>query len=97
MCGYIAYYGVGMEGPGPDHLPGFYRHIMNKGLEIKSFAGMFAGEQGLQAIAGWIRDGKINSAESVVDGIESAPATFASVFSGHSHPGKLLIKVSDPG
>jgi len=97
MCGFIAYYGVGMEGPGPDHLPGFYRQIMAKGLEIKGFAGIFAGQKGLDDIAGWIREGKIKLAESIVDGIDSVPEAFASVFSGHDHVGKLLVKVSNPG
>ena len=94
MCGYIAYYGVGMEGPGPDHLPGFYRQIMNKALEIRGFAGIFAGQEGLDDIARWMKEGKITFAESLVEGIESAPAAFASVFSGHSHVGKLLVKVA---
>lgn len=94
MCGFIAYYGVGMEGPGPDHLPGFYRMIMNKGLEIKGFAGLFAGRKGLDAIAGWMKAGKVRFAESFVDGIEAAPEAFASVFSGHDHLGKLLVRVA---
>lgn len=94
MCGYIAYYGIGMEGPGPDRLPGFYRQIMAKALEIKGFAGIFAGQKGLDDIAGWIREGKLRFPESVVEGIESAPAAFASVFSGHGHVGKLLVRVA---
>ncbi|MET1757012.1 NADP-dependent oxidoreductase [Novosphingobium sp. RD2P27] len=97
MCGFIAYYGVGMEGPGPDHLPGFYRQIMAKGLEIKGFAGIFAGQKGLDDIAGWMKEGKITFAESFVDGIEAAPEAFASVFSGHSHLGKLLVRVAAEG
>jgi NADPH-dependent curcumin reductase CurA len=94
MCGFIAYYGLGMEGPGPDHLPGFYRQIMNKALEIKGFAGLFAGQKGLDDIAGWMRAGKIRFAESFVDGIDAAPSAFASVFSGHEHIGKLLVRVA---
>ena len=97
MCGYIAYYGLGMEGPGPDRLPGFYRMIMAKGLEIKGFAGMMAGPKPFEDIAGWIRDGKLKFPETVVEGIESAPAAFASVFSGNSFVGKLLVKVSEAG
>ena len=97
MCGFIAYYGIGMEGPGPDRLPGFYRQIMAKGLEIKGFAGIFAGQKGLDDIAGWMKEGKIRFAESVVDGIESAPEAFASVFSGHAHLGKLLVRVAPEG
>ncbi|PEQ13051.1 NADP-dependent oxidoreductase [Novosphingobium sp. PC22D] len=94
MCGFIAYYGVGMEGPGPDHLPGFYRMIMNKGLEIKGFAGIFAGQKGLDAIAGWMNEGKVRFPESIVEGLEAAPEAFSSVFSGHEHIGKLLVRVA---
>ena len=94
MCGFIAYYGMGMEGPGPDHLPGFYRQIMAKGLEIKGFAGIFAGQKGLDDIAGWMKQGKIRFPESVVEGIDAAPQAFASVFSGHDHVGKLLVRVA---
>lgn len=94
MCGFIAYYGVGMEGPGPDHLPGFYRQIMAKALEVKGFAGIFAGQKGLDDIAGWMKQGKVRFPESIVDGIEAAPDAFASVFSGHDHLGKLLVRVA---
>lgn len=97
MCGFIAYYGLGMEGPGPDHLPGFYRQIMNKALEIKGFAGIFAGQKGLDDIAGWMKEGKITFAESIVEGIDALPDAFASVFSGHDHIGKLLVRVSPEG
>lgn len=97
MCGYIAYYGVGMEGPGPDRLPGFYRQIMAKGLEIKGFAGMMAGPKPFEDIAGWIREGKLKFPEAVVEGIEAAPAAFASVFSGNSFIGKLLVKLAEAG
>ena len=97
MCGYIAYYGVGMEGPGPDRLPGFYRQIMAKGLEIRGFAGLFAGQKGLDDIAGWMKEGKLTFPEAVVEGIESAPDAFSSVFSGNSFVGKLLVKVAEAG
>jgi NADPH-dependent curcumin reductase CurA len=95
MCGFIAYYGVGMEGPGPDHLPGFYRQIMAKALEIRGFAGMFAGQAGIDAIAGWMQEGKITFPESIVEGgVEALPAAFSSVFTGHDHVGKLLVKIA---
>jgi NADPH-dependent curcumin reductase CurA len=96
MCGYIAYYGFGLEGPGPDHLPALYRTIMSTGLEIKGFAGFMAGQKALDDIAGWMRQGKITVAEAVVDGLEAAPEAFASVFAGNSFVGKLLVKVADP-
>lgn len=95
MCGYIAYYGVGMEGPGPDRLPFLYRMIMAKGLEIKGFAGIMASRDVLKDIAQWYQAGQLKTPESVVEGIEAAPAAFASVFSGNNHVGKLLVKVAD--
>ncbi len=96
MCGYIAYYGMGFEGPGPDHMPALYRTIMATGLEIRGFAGFMAGQQALDDIAGWIKQGKLTFPEAVVEGIEAAPEAFASVFSGNSFVGKLLVKVSEP-
>lgn len=95
VCGFIAYYGMGMEGPGPDRLPGFFRTIMAKGLEIKGFGGfLVGGKQALDDIAGWIAEGRIYCPESVVEGLEAAPEAFAGVFSGNNHLGKLLVKVS---
>lgn len=96
MCGYIAYYGVGMEGPGPDHLPALYRTIMATGLEIKGFAGFMAGPKALEDIARWAKEGKLTFPEVVVEGLDAAPEAFASVFGGNSFVGKLLVKVSEP-
>ncbi|MGE3690316.1 MAG: NADP-dependent oxidoreductase [Novosphingobium sp.] len=95
MCGFIAYHGMGMEGPGPDRLPGFYRLINSKALEIKGFASMGAGQQPIDDIAGWIGEGKIRVPEAVVEGIEAAPVAFSSVFGGNNFVGKLLVKVSE--
>jgi NADPH-dependent curcumin reductase CurA len=96
MCGYIAYYGVGMEGPGPDHLPFLYRMIMAKGLEIKGFAGVMASRDVLEDIARWYKEGKLKTPEAVVEGIDAAPEAFASVFSGNSFVGKLLVRIAEP-
>jgi NADPH-dependent curcumin reductase CurA len=69
---------------------------MGTGLEIRGFAGVFAGPQALADIARWYKEGKIVTPEAVVEGLEAAPAAFASVFSGNSFVGKLLVKVSEP-
>lgn len=94
VCGYIAYYGIGMDGPGPDHLPGLYRTIMSKGLTISGFAGAFVGgQQALEDNAGWLAEGQLRYPERIVDGLEHAPAAFAGIFSGNDTIGKLLVKV----
>lgn len=97
VCGFTAYYGVGMEGPGPNKLPGFFRLINSRGLEIKGFAGIMAGAKPIEDIAGWMNEGRITFPEAVVEGLEAAPKAFSSVFTGNSFVGKLLVRVSQEG
>lgn len=97
VVGYISYYGIGMEGPGPDRLPGFMRMIMSKGMEVRGFAGvLLASEQALADLTTWVREGRLRCAESVMEGLAAAPAAFAGVFRGNQHIGKLLVKVAEP-
>jgi NADPH-dependent curcumin reductase CurA len=94
VCGFIAYYGVGREGPGPDHLPGFMRTIMSKGLELRGFGGsLVTGPESMAELAGWVRDGKLKVPETIVEGLENAPAAFASIFTRNDNIGKLLVRV----
>ena len=97
MCGFIAYYGTGMEGPGPDRLPGFYRMIMTKGLKIEGFGGqLIAGEAALADLARWLAEGRLRAPETLVNGLENAPAAFCESFrQGNSHVGKVLVKVAE--
>jgi NADPH-dependent curcumin reductase len=97
VCGYISYYGLGMEGPGPDRLPGFMRMIMSRGLEVRGFAAAMQGSKAaLDELTRWVRAGKLRHPEAVVQGLEAAPAAFAGVFRGNQHIGKLLVKVAEP-
>jgi NADPH-dependent curcumin reductase CurA len=97
VCGYISYYGVGMEGPGPDHLPGFMRLVMAKGLEVKGFAtAMLDAKAALNDLNKWAHEGKLRCPETIVNGLEAAPAAFAGVFRGNNYIGKLLVKVAEP-
>jgi NADPH-dependent curcumin reductase CurA len=95
VCGFMAYYGMGLEGPGPDHMPALFRAINAKALEIRGFASMGCGPEALEAIARWMREGKLTFPQAVVEGLDAAPAAFASVFSGNSFVGKLLVKVAE--
>ena len=95
VCGFISYYGVGMEGPGPDQLPGFLRLVMSRMLEVRGFGGaLTAGEPALHDLAKWVSEGKIRNVETVVDGLQNAPAAFAQTFTGgNDHVGKLVVRV----
>jgi NADPH-dependent curcumin reductase len=95
VCGFIAYYGIGKEGPGPDRLPGFMRTVMSKGLEVRGFGGaMTAGPEALKQLAAWVKEGRVSHPETIVDGIESAPSAFAGVFRSNDYVGKLLVRVA---
>lgn len=95
VCGFISYYGVGMEGPGPDRLPGFLRLVMSRMLEVRGFGGALTGGQAaLDDLTQWLRDGAIRNVETIVDGLENAAAAFAATFeSGNAHVGKLIVRV----
>jgi NADPH-dependent curcumin reductase CurA len=95
VCGFIAYYGTGMEGPGPDHLPGFLRLVMSRMLEVRGFGGaLTAGQAALRDLAQWVRDSAIRNVETVIEGLENAPAAFANTFAGgNDHVGKLVVRV----
>jgi NADPH-dependent curcumin reductase len=97
VCGFIAYYGIGKEGPGPDRLPGFMRTIMSKGLEVRGFGGaMTGGTEALKQLAVWVQEGRLRHPETIVDGIESAPKAFANVFRSNDYVGKLLVRIAQP-
>jgi NADPH-dependent curcumin reductase CurA len=95
VCGFISYYGIGREGPGPDRLPGFMRTIMSKGLEVRGFAGtLVGGAAALKDLAEWVKAGRIRHPETIFNGIESALAAFAGTFRGNDYVGKLLVRVA---
>ena len=97
VCGAIAYYGMGLEGPGPDHMPGFMRLVMSRGLEIRGFAtAMMNAQAAFEDLAKWAREDKLHFPEAIVLGLEAAPAAFADVFRGNNYVGKLLVKVAEP-
>lgn len=94
VCGFIAYYGMGMEGPGPDRLPGFMRMIMSKGLEIRGFGGILAaGKNALDDMARWLAEDRLKLTQTVVEGLDSAPEAFAGIFGGNKNVGKLVVRV----
>jgi NADPH-dependent curcumin reductase CurA len=41
-----------------------------------------------------MKEGRLRFPEAIVEGIEAAPEAFSSVFSGHDHVGKLLVRIA---
>ncbi len=90
-CGAIAGYNDVEAQPGPRNLA----FAVSKRLRIEGFIildhldrfPVFEAEVGP-----WVRDGKLQYRETVLDGIESAPRAFAGLFRGEN-VGKMLVRV----
>jgi NADPH-dependent curcumin reductase CurA len=92
-CGSISGYNATEATPGPRNL----FQVVTKRLLMKGFIisdhydgfGAFLAEMGP-----WVRDGSIRYRETVVDGIENAPAAFMGMLEGEN-VGKMLVRVGD--
>ncbi|MBL8674644.1 MAG: NADP-dependent oxidoreductase, partial [Rhodospirillales bacterium] len=92
MCGAISEYQDSKPRPGPEKMFA----IVQKRLRIEGFIvsdhiatmGEFAAEVGAL-----LRAGKLKSRETVVDGLEAAPAAFIGLLKGDNF-GKLVVKVA---
>lgn len=90
-CGAISRYNAERPEPGPRNM-GF---VVTKRLRIQGFIildhqprfGEFLAEA-----APWVRQGRLRYRETIVDGLENAPAAFAGLFRGENI-GKMLVRV----
>ena len=92
LCGMISTYNHEGPIPGPDD---FGRVLMRR-LLIKGFIVIDyfpRAQEALDDLANWIRDGKLQWKDHVVDGLENAADAVKLLFSG-AHDGKLLVRVS---
>ncbi|MBS2966302.1 NADP-dependent oxidoreductase [Actinocrinis puniceicyclus] len=91
LCGAIAQYNDAEPAPGPRNLA----LAIGKRLTLRGFIvfdyqprfGEFAAE-----MAGWLAEGSIEAAETVVHGLENTPEAFLSLFRG-ANTGKMLIEL----
>jgi NADPH-dependent curcumin reductase CurA len=44
----------------------------------------------------WVRDGKLECRETILEGLENVPAAFAGLFRGEN-TGKMLVRVGPDG
>jgi NADPH-dependent curcumin reductase CurA len=90
-CGSISQYNATEAPPGPRNL----FMVVTKRLLMQGFI-ISDHYSGLRAflvdMAPWVRDGEIRHRETVVEGIENAPAAFMGMLGGENI-GKMLVKV----
>jgi NADPH-dependent curcumin reductase len=92
LCGMISTYNHEGPIPGPED---FGRVLMRR-LLIKGFIVIDyfpRANEALEDLAAWVRDGKLQWKDHVVDGLENAAEAVKLLFSG-GHDGKLLVRVS---
>ena len=92
ICGMISQYNDTTPRPGPNNVI----QIVGKQLQIRGFiVSTHADMQPafLKDMAGWIASGKMKFEETVMDGIDKAPAAFMGLFTG-KNKGKMLVKLS---
>jgi NADPH-dependent curcumin reductase CurA len=92
MCGAISQYNATTPEPGPRNLPLIIgRRLTLRGyIIIDHFDRMPAF---LEQVATWYREGRIHAPETIVDGIENAPAAFLGLLHGEN-TGKMLVRIS---
>ncbi|MFJ6196393.1 NADP-dependent oxidoreductase [Micromonospora sp. NPDC092111] len=91
ICGMIAQYNADQPPAAPRNLA----LVIGKRLTLRGF---LVGDHGnlrgqfVTEVAGWLREGKLSYDETVVDGIENAPAAFLGLMRGENL-GKMLVRV----
>ena len=90
-CGMIASYNNAEPAPGPNNL----MLIVGKKIRINGFIVSDHADRRakfLEDMVGWIKEGKIKSRETVVEGLDNAVDAFLGLFSGDNF-GKMVVKI----
>ena len=88
LCGLISGYNSDQR-PSGDFSPFIMKRLNMRGFLVLDYA---KAREAVQAISGWIREGKIKTEETVAEGLENAPVVLNRLFDG-SHRGKLVLRV----
>ena len=95
VCGLIAHYNATQPPAGPDHLPVLMGNVLRRRFTIRGFIVWdFADQEQefLDAVGGWIGDGRVKYREDFVDGLENAPDALIGLLQGKNF-GKLVVRV----
>jgi NADPH-dependent curcumin reductase CurA len=88
LCGMISGYNSG-ERASDDFSPFIMKRLTMRGFLVLDYTKT---KEAVGAIAGWIREGKLKTEETVEEGLENAPVVLNRLFDG-SHRGKLVLRV----
>ncbi|MBB5158102.1 NADP-dependent oxidoreductase [Saccharopolyspora phatthalungensis] len=91
-CGMISQYNIAEPEPGPRNM----FMLVAKRLRLEGFIvgdRAHLKDQFVAEVGGWLREGKINYRETVVDGLRNAPEAFLGLMRG-DNIGKMLVKIA---
>ncbi|HEY5388061.1 MAG TPA: NADP-dependent oxidoreductase [Thermoleophilia bacterium] len=91
LCGAISHYNADEPAAGPRNLG----LMIGKRLTLRGFlVGDHVGRSAafLAEVGGWLAEGRIRLAETMIDGVENAPAAFIGLMRGENI-GKMLVRI----
>jgi NADPH-dependent curcumin reductase CurA len=93
ICGQISQYNLTKPARGPRNLTAFLTNRASlQGILVSDWSDRY--DEGLRQLAAWVREGRLRPLETVVEGLENAPAAFIGLFHGNN-VGKMLVRVAD--
>ena len=96
VCGLISQYNEPPQAAQRETVQALMRAILVKRITMRGFiiSDGFAHRRAefLEAMGGWLREGKVKYREDVVDGLENAPSAFLGLLAGRNF-GKLVVRV----
>jgi NADPH-dependent curcumin reductase CurA len=91
LCGAIAHYNATEPPPGPRNLGlAITKRLTLRGFII--FDHMARYPEMIADVTGWLREGKLQHAETVVEGLDNAPQAFLDLLNG-ANTGKMLVRL----
>ncbi len=91
VCGMIAHYNDTEPKPGPKTLISVIPNRLKiQGFIVTDYAGMAPDFH--REVGGWLKEGKIQYRETVVEGIDNAPSAFIDLLNG-VNTGKMVVKL----
>jgi hypothetical protein len=93
LCGAISQYNSagGIAGP-KNYLSLLINRARMEGFVVLDYIPRYA--EGMQALAGWLAEGKLKAREDVVAGLETFPETLLKLFRGENF-GKLVLHIAE--
>jgi hypothetical protein len=98
LCGLISQYNEAPDELRGDSQSALMRTILIKRITVRGFiisdGFNHRRPEFLEAMRGWLREGKVKYREDIVEGLENAPQAFLGLLAGKNF-GKLVVKVAD--